>query len=153
MENLKDQIELIEERGWFEFTPNYFVNKSGEIYSKSSNQFIKQQNSSVYNIFRANNRNWYTHIVVANTFCKDKKMGYVVDHIDNNVLNNSSSNLRFVPQIINLQKRKRKENNYNKDLRNWLLENINFLSVNKLSSITGYTIRYIFKLRSDIKQI
>lgn len=147
----KKQIELNEKNGWIEFTPGYYIHKTGEVYSAISRQFIKQQNSSVYNIFRANNKNWYTHLVVANAFVKGKKKGYVVDHIDNDVLNNCYRNLRFIPEIQNLQKRKVYENKYNKDLKKWLLENINFLSVKKLSEITGYTIRYIFKLRADLK--
>lgn len=44
----------------------------------------------------------YVHNIVAETFIGDRPLGYVIDHIDGNYLNNRVDNLRYVTQLENL---------------------------------------------------
>lgn len=48
----------------------------------------------------------FIHHLVAKKFIGDRPEGFVIDHIDGNPRNNHVSNLRYVTQSVNLQKRK-----------------------------------------------
>ena len=56
----------------------------------------------------------YVHHLVADAFLKTKRDGwkYVVDHIDNNELNNNASNLQIITNRANLSKEQRGASKY-----------------------------------------
>ena len=109
------------------FKNGYLLNEKGEVFSTKSGKIIKQfPNNKGYMRFKVRDSGkykWYfTHITVVNLFGDRKgqsmlaertltEMGWSIDHIDGNKLNNTRKNLQIVTQGENVRRyhRKRKE--------------------------------------------
>lgn len=100
--------------------PDYFINRSGEFFSKKSGKLkpIKTRLSGngyqmVY--FYKNNKgyNKYVHRLLYETFVSRIPEGYHIDHIDGDRENNSLENLEPVtPHINNSRKARMRKHKY-----------------------------------------
>src|SRR6202522_3121523 len=92
--------------------PNYKINKEGIILNIKTNKYLFSNVSNYKNVSLSNNNGRYReliHRLLALTFIPNPDNKPIVDHIDQNKLNNDLSNLRWCRQI---------ENNYNRHKRN-----------------------------------
>ena len=131
---------------------NYFIHKSGEIYSLKTNRFLKQSDSSYYKVVNIQGITYYVHRLVAQSFHKNKGSNYVVDHIDHDTHNNDYKNLRYIKKSTNVKRdRVQKKERANPNMLSFLIENLFFLSSKKLANLTGYSQRHVFTLRKKKK--
>jgi len=145
--------QLSKKNGFAQINENYFVHKSGEVYSLKSNKFLAQQDNTYYKSVKIDGKTQYVHHLVAQAFMPIKRKGYVVDHIDHDCHNNNYLNLRYINKSANVKRdRIQKRERANQDFLPFLIENIFFLSARKLSNLTGYSIRHIFHLRKKKKE-
>ncbi len=132
---------------------NYWIDFSGNIYSESSNKILKpRSNGNGYFSFQLfKDGTLYTkllHRLIAETFIPNLKNHPMVDHIDQNKLNNSINNLRWVTNQLNQHNTKRNNidlNIYKNSLNN--KENYRVLFNFKKFKIKGRT----FKNLNDAK--
>lgn len=111
------------------FIHGYLVSHDGEVFSTKSGKKIKQfPNNKGYMRFKVSNNGtskWYfTHITVVNLFGDRKgsrmlpektltEMGWSIDHLDGNKLNNNRKNLQIVTHGENVRRyynRKKRKN-------------------------------------------
>lgn len=121
------------------FEGRYKINKKGEIYSLISNKKLKQTvNGRGYLkvLLYDSNKNTFCrtiHTLVAQTYLNYKingKQDNVVDHIDNNKLNNHLSNLQVITQTKNIDKDRFRRNlsskvrgiSYYNKLKKWVAQ-------------------------------
>ena len=84
---------------------NYSITKDGKIWSKKSNKYLKQQIcNGYYTVRNSKSKTYATHRLVAITFLENKNNYKVVNHIDENPLNNDVNNLEWVSQKENINK-------------------------------------------------
>jgi len=99
------------------FEDSYYINDSGEVYSKSriiGRRCIKGRkmalvpNSSGYYQVTLNlnstRKKFYIHRLLYIHFVGDIPKGYEIDHIDSNKSNNAIDNLRLVTRKENMEK-------------------------------------------------
>lgn len=94
------------------YNGDYLIYKDGRVYSNKSNLFLKYgKNNSGYlqvNLWNNNKaKTRFVHHLVAQAYLNHKPNGQtiVVDHIDDNKLNNSVENLQLITQRQNSYKR------------------------------------------------
>jgi hypothetical protein len=95
---------------------NYQVSSHGRVRNSKTNRILKNSiNGSGrlhVGLFQNNKAVCHkVHRLVAFAFCDNPNNHNVVDHIDNNPLNNMFTNLRWVTQCINMRNRKLGINN------------------------------------------
>lgn len=122
---------------------NYLVYWYGEIYSKCSGKFLSKQLINGYYAVSirgpTKRKILKVHRMVATMFCLNPDNKPIVDHIDQNRLNNKYVNLRWVSYLENA------ENTRNLETRNRSVKqydiNMNFLaefkSIKSASELTG----------------
>lgn len=104
---LKGDIKCVPEKGF----DGYFVSKYGDIFSIKTGEVIKlkpwKDNVGYYQVVMYNNegKRKYRriHRYVALAFCKGRKNGPMVNHLDGNKLNNYYKNLEWTTNSINTQ--------------------------------------------------
>ncbi len=103
----------------------YIIFKTGKIYSKYSNKFLKPScdNTGGYLRFRLNDKLIYLHRLLAIAFIDNPDNKPLIDHIDRNKLNNNLDNLRWVTSSENCENRGLNKNNKLKQKN--ISENIN----------------------------
>ena len=89
---------------------NYLVSEFGKVWSNHTNKFLSPHLNKGYSVhnLRVNGERVkkFTHHLVAETWVAPRPSDeYHTDHIDNDKLNNHYSNLRWVTQTTNNQKR------------------------------------------------
>ena len=87
---------------------NYEVSSEGRVYNTKTEKYLKgtyQRNEyhTVQFVIEGRPVSLMTHRLVAELFCENPNGYPIVDHIDRNKHNNRSSNLRWVPQEVNVQ--------------------------------------------------
>ena len=86
--------------------PNYLIYSNGQVYSKYKNIFLSQRERNNYlavNLYK--DKKMYTknvHRLVAEAFIPNPNNLPIVNHKDNNKLNNDVSNLEWCEQVYNL---------------------------------------------------
>lgn len=90
---------------------NYSVSNLGNVRNNKTNRILKfglSGNSIKYhrvNLYNYNGmKSWYVHRLVYKTFNKELLDGYVIDHIDDNPLNNIPENLKQITNRENVYK-------------------------------------------------
>jgi len=102
------------------FIAGYLLNPDGEVFSTKSGMKIKQYPNNAgymrFQVYIQGKKKWYfTHITVVNLFGDRKgqrmlpdktlsEMGWSIDHIDGNKLNNSRKNLQIVTHKENINR-------------------------------------------------
>lgn len=74
----------------------YYITDSGKVLNSVGHIMATYVLNSEYEAIRICGNHFLIHRLVAEYFCPGYKEGYVVDHIDNNRLNNKASNLHWV---------------------------------------------------------
>jgi len=105
---------------WKTTIENYEISNLGNVRKKTKDNKYKKIKGSVQNrgylyfqLQREGKRhNFLFHHLVAKEFIGERPVGLVIDHIDQNKLNNKLENLRYVTQQINMTNHKR----YNKEI-------------------------------------
>lgn len=86
---------------------NYHVSKTGQIWSKNINRYLKSRNIGDYFQARLRNKdgayNFYVHIIVATVFIDNPDNLPVVNHKDGNKFNNTVENLEWCTRSYNIQ--------------------------------------------------
>lgn len=116
----------------------YSIDESGNVFSHVRNITLKQGLSRTDNrgrlfviLLKNKQRNIrYIHQLVAETYLNHVACGYklVVDHIDNNPLNNHVSNLQLISNRLNLSKDKKNKTSkytgvsWNKQKSKWIAQ-------------------------------
>lgn len=95
----------------------YSIDEDGKVYSHISNKYLKpslNRNNSrgmLFVVLVKNKQKYvkYIHKLVAENYLEHVPCGYevVVDHIDNNKLNNNVNNLQLISNRLNLSKDKK----------------------------------------------
>lgn len=99
----------MEER-WIQIFENYEISNLGNCRKKgiTINGSINNRGYRYFQVQRDGKRiNKLFHHLVAEAFIGDRPNNYVIDHIDQNKLNNNVSNLRYVTQAVNCQNNKK----------------------------------------------
>lgn len=92
---------------WEELFNNYLISNYGRIYSKMQYKLLKfQKTESGYYTVHINKKIFYIHRLVFETFNKKIPFNYIIDHIDNNRLNNNLNNLRLFTKKQNANNKK-----------------------------------------------
>ena len=92
--------ELLREFPYEEYTHRYLVSSLGKIWSKTSKKYLKRSKSGLHEIISVNvptknsKREFKVDEIVAEVFLG--KSNLFLEHIDDNVMNNNISNLRYV---------------------------------------------------------
>jgi hypothetical protein len=91
----------------------YLISSKGQVKSfKRGYEILLKTNFDLqgYMRFRLNGRTYHVHQIVAMAFLNHKPCGFklVVDHIDENILNNDVSNLRIVTNRFNTMRNQKK---------------------------------------------
>jgi hypothetical protein len=119
--------------------PNYLIYPDGRVYSKPrkydysytnkngvfvkricnlKGKFLKFGNDGKqgYLSVTLDGKSIKLHKLVAEHYLQDynekKLLGFQIDHIDNNILNNNNDNLQMLPELTNKQKRTKTKNNH-----------------------------------------
>jgi hypothetical protein len=99
------------------YNGDYLIYEDGRVYSNKSNLFLKfGKNTSGYlqvNLWNKNKpKTKFVHHLVAESYLNHKPNGQtlVIDHIDNNKLNNKVENLQLITQRENSYKRNKSMN-------------------------------------------
>src|ERR1700678_2025450 len=111
--------------------PNYKINKEGIILNIKTNKYLFGSVSNYKRVTLINNNGRYKekiHRLLALTFIPNPDNKPIVDHIDQNKLNNDLSNLRWCSQIENSHNSKKRNNtsnkykgvNWNKQNKKWI---------------------------------
>ena len=85
----------------------YKIYDDGRVFSVRRNIFVKPQNTNEYyyinlhNIYNGGRKHITIHSLVALHFIGERPIGYDIDHIDKNPLNNHVSNLRYISKSEN----------------------------------------------------
>lgn len=90
----------------FPLNTNYLVDISGNIFNKKGICMKTFHDRNGYRRISLGGKKYYTHRVVAYTFLENPENKPCVDHIDNNILNNCVSNLRWASHSENNLNRK-----------------------------------------------
>lgn len=86
-----------------ELLPNeYYITDSGKVMNSTGHIMATHVLNSGYEAIHIKGRHFLIHRLVAEYFCLGYMKGYVVDHIDNNRLNNKASNLHWVTTKENI---------------------------------------------------
>lgn len=123
---------------------NYLIDENGNVYNKTTNKYLKgsigENGYLYYRLSKEGQKKmFYAHRLVAETFIPNPNNLPVVNHIDNNKLNNNINNLEWVSYSENTQywknnfcKNRRPIEYYDQDLENeqWK-EYKNYLVSNK----------------------
>lgn len=80
---------------------NYMISTNGQIMNVNSGQILKQHILAGYYVISLRKNKYKIHRLVAITFIKNPNKFPVVDHIDNDKLNNDVKNLRWVTLSTN----------------------------------------------------
>lgn len=101
-----------------EIAPNYEVSNLGRVKNKTSGNFLSiavvtKGYLSTHVVMTKYNKSTSVklHRLVAETFI-GKKIGYVIDHVDNDKTNNRVDNLVYVTNRYNIVKQKLNSNNF-----------------------------------------
>lgn len=78
---------------------DYMISNYGRVSSKRG--IIKIQNGMKYQQITIRRKTYTIHKLVAENFLGERPDGYIVDHIDNNPLNNRLDNLQYTTYKIN----------------------------------------------------
>ena len=118
--------------------PDYFITESGNVYSGKFGKMIKMKAPSIKTGYlviqlRKNGERCHNlvHRLVAKTFIPNPENKPCVDHIDRNVKNNKSENLRWVSHKENSRNQTKHKNNKSGVLgvcyhnNNWIAQCIN----------------------------
>lgn len=91
-----------------DYEKSYTINELGEVYSNLSNRYLKGYILNGYkSIGLSNNgkcKHYFLHRLLYQAFKGDLIEGLVIDHIDNNTLNNALDNLQQTTQRHNCSK-------------------------------------------------
>jgi hypothetical protein len=114
----------------------YSIDEDGKVYSHISNKYLKpalNRNENrgllfVVLVKEKKNHIKYIHKLVAENYLEHVPCGYevVVDHIDNNKLNNNVNNLQLISNRLNLSKDKKNKTSkytgvsWNKQKSKWV---------------------------------
>jgi len=88
---------------------DYLIDNKGGVFSLLSNKYLKKHiGTSGYYFVNLKNKSHFIHQLMAINFLSHKPCGQqiVVDHIDNNKLNNDLCNLQLISQRLNSTKDK-----------------------------------------------
>ena len=101
--------------------PNYLIYEDGRVWSKprqgTKGGFIKNGTDGQQGYLTSclQRKTFKLHTLVASHYLEDynekKKLGYQIDHIDNDISNNHKDNLRMIPEYKNRHGRVKKCNN------------------------------------------
>ena len=94
------------------FVDGLYALQDGTIYAKDLkgyykiNPYLNTNGGSAvwksgYYKFHFDGKTYNVHTIIARTFCSGYKPGLVVDHINNNSLDNNASNLQFITRSEN----------------------------------------------------
>lgn len=87
---------------------NYRISKNGNVFSKHSNKYIKSRVLNGYNVIDLCNngkiKTYTVHRLLAQTFIENPNNYTVVNHINENKLDNKLANLEWVTQKENVNK-------------------------------------------------
>lgn len=85
--------------------PNYAISNKGEVINKKTKRILKQSNVGGYlkvSLFDNEKKTIKSiHKLLANTFISNPDNLPIVDHIDNDTMNNSLENLRWASRSLN----------------------------------------------------
>lgn len=98
----------------------YYVTDTGKIINSKGHTMKTQVVNSGYEVIHVASQHFSIHRLVAKYFCKGYKPYLVVDHINNNRLDNRASNLRWVTAKENNDDMIRRKRNDTKTARNAL---------------------------------
>lgn len=85
--------------------PNYEVSNQGHVRNKRNGKVLKPQLNKKEGYYRVNlnNKHYYIHRLVADTFFEGDHQKIDVNHIDGNRLNNNISNLEWCTRKENIR--------------------------------------------------
>lgn len=86
--------------------PNYEIDTKGNVYNVKTGKKLKPGNvrngyKQVRLWVNGKSKAKYVHVLVAETFIREKKADEEVDHINHNTRDNSLSNLRIIKRQLN----------------------------------------------------
>ncbi|MEN8966368.1 MAG: HNH endonuclease signature motif containing protein [Polaribacter sp.] len=120
----------------------YDVYSDGRIKSNGKRKvFLKGYDTGRgYNVVKLNNKNFYRHKVISECFLGKRPLGFTVNHIDGNKLNNKISNLEYITL----------KENYKHALDNNLKKNIGYYLTEEDASDL---IEFYYNTKYTMKQI
>jgi len=89
---------------------NYYISNFGRVKNIQTERILRQRTEpNGYKRIQLQGRNYYVHRLVALNFLENPDEKLLVDHIDNNKINNNVSNLRFATHSQNNMNSVKKE--------------------------------------------